>query len=300
MAGTTIEHSHKLVHFGDDSFAYAGRHLHATGHPEHTHSFVEVAVVVAGAGVHHSLAGHRRLAVGDVMLLRPGVWHGYRDCADLELYNCCFSAELLRSELAWTREDPLLGHLLWTGPYADQRRGLLTTGLAPEQLAECLEHLDALSRLRSREPRLHRSDFLGRLSLILGCLARAVAPDLDARAGHIHPAVVEAMRRMEARPDRPWTLTELAAGLHLTPGYLVRLFKSATGLPPMAYLSRHRVELAAERLLSGDAPVSAIAGAVGWPDQNYFARRFRAHYGLSASAYRARFTHNAIRMPPRV
>ena len=57
------------------------------------------------------------MASGDVVLLRPGVWHGYYDCARLELYNCCFSSELLRRELIWTREDPLLGYLLWTGPY---------------------------------------------------------------------------------------------------------------------------------------------------------------------------------------
>ena len=72
------------------------------------------------------------------------MWHGYEDCRGLDLYNCCFSAELLRRELAWTREDPLLGYLLWTGPYSGQRRGILTTQLDPEALAECVEHLDAL------------------------------------------------------------------------------------------------------------------------------------------------------------
>jgi AraC family L-rhamnose operon transcriptional activator RhaR len=140
---------------------------------------------------------------------------------------------------------------------------------------------------------LHRGEIVGWLSLFLGCLARAVLDDGAVRGmGQTHPAVLEAMRMMEAEPARQWTLSELASDLHLAPGYLVRLFKSTTGLPPMAFLSRHRVELAADRLLHTDQPISRIGESVGWPDQNYFARRFKSHYGLSASTYRARFTHS--------
>ena len=287
------------LHFRDGSVAFAGHYLHDGTHPAHTHSFVEVAVVTGGAGTHHSHAGRQQLTVGDVLLLRPGVWHGYEDCRDLDLYNCCFSTELLRHELAWTRTDPLLGHLLWTGPYAAQRRGILPVRLAAGDLAECLDHLDALQRLRLLPIARHRGDIIGRLSLFLSGLARAAAGTADDLPGHVastHPAVVDAMRMMESRPAHPWTLTELAGELHLAPGYLVRLFKAATGLPPMAFLSRHRVEVAAVRLLHTDQPISRIGESVGWPDQNYFARRFRAHYGLSASAYRARFSHNAVRL----
>src|SRR3954454_23276329 len=101
-----------LLYFTDGSFAYAGHHIHEHHHPVHTHSFVEIAVVTGGTGTHRTLSGRSALRVGDVMLLRPGVWHGYEDCVGLDLYNCCFSNELLRRELAWTREDPLLGYLL--------------------------------------------------------------------------------------------------------------------------------------------------------------------------------------------
>lgn len=101
---------------------------------------------------------------------------------------------------------------------------------------------------------------------------------------------------MESRPAHRWTLTELAAELHLAPAYLVRLFKSATGLPPMAFLTRLRVETAAGQLLQTDDSICRIGESVGWPDQNYFARRFRAHFGLSASAYRTRFSKTAVRL----
>lgn len=297
MAEPPVEKTRTLLHFVDGSLAWAGHYLHEGTHAVHTHSFFEVAVVTGGAGAHHTLAGEQELRVGDVLVLRPGVWHGYERCRGLDLYNCCFSTDLLDRELAWTREDPWIGHLLWTGPYADQRRGILASHLDADGFAECVRHLDGLHDLRFSPVETHRGDIVGWLSLVLSATARAVARTESAPAGRprTHPAVLDAMRMMEDRPAHQWTLTALAAELHLAPGYLVRLFKSATGLPPMAYLSRQRVELAAARLLHSDLPISRIGESVGWPDQNYFARRFRSHYGLSASTYRARFTKKVTR-----
>ena len=57
----------------------------------------------------------------------------------------------------------------------------------------------------------------------------------------------------------------------------------------MAYQARLRAENAATLLLHPDQPGTRIGQAVGWPDQNYFARRFKARYGLSATTYRAHF-----------
>ncbi|WP_432950717.1 AraC family transcriptional regulator [Kribbella sp. CA-253562] len=295
MEEPPVGNTRTLLHFVDGAVAHAGPYVHETGHPVHTHSFFETVVITGGTGFHRSLAGRQELAVGDVILLRPGVWHAYEDCEDLHLYNCCFSADLMQRELAWMREDPLLGFLLWTGPFSAQRRGILTTHLDDKALAEAIGHLEGLGGLRHELVQLHRGDIVGRLSLFLSCLARAVAAGgLIGSETATHPAVLTAMRLMEADPARQWMLNDLAEELHLVPGYLVRLFKSSTGLPPMAYLSRHRVELAADLLLHTDLPISRIAESVGWPDQNYFARRFKSHYGLTASNYRARFTHAAL------
>jgi AraC family transcriptional regulator, L-rhamnose operon transcriptional activator RhaR len=297
MADEPVTTTGTLLHFVEGTLVHAGPHVHENSHPLHTHSFFEIALITGGEGVHHSLAGRQQLEPGDLILLRPGVWHQYDECRGLQVYNCCFSADLVQRELAWTREDPLLGYLLWTGPFSARRRGMLTAHLEPSTMKEGLEHLDELRRLRNQSLSRHRGDVVGWLSLYLSCLARTVAEHAD-RGEQTHPAVLDAMRMMEADPARQWTLTDLAHALHLAPGYLVRLFKSTTGLPPMAYLSRHRVELAADQLLHTDQPINRIGEAVGWPDQNYFARRFKSHYGLSASAYRQRF--NARKLSPSV
>jgi AraC family L-rhamnose operon transcriptional activator RhaR len=294
MAEPPVENTGTLLHFAGGSLAWAGHYLHEGTHPVHTHSFLEIAVVMGGAGTHHSLAGSQELRVGDVLVLRPGVWHGYQQCRRLDLYNCCFSADLMNRELGWTRQDRPIGHLLWTGPYSGQRKGILTSHLDDVSFAACLDHLEGLHALRAYPVDSHRGDIIGRLSLFLSVVARAALRSSSSvpapGSAETHPAVLDAMRMMESRVAYPWTLTEIAAELHLAPGYLVRLFKSATGLPPMAYLSRLRVELAAARLLHTDQPINRIGESVGWPDQNYFARRFKSHYGLSASTYRSRFT----------
>jgi len=287
-----------VFYFTDGGLAYAGYHLHPNGHPLHTHSFVEIAFTIGGEGTHHCNAGRRALQPGDVMLLRPGVWHGYEDCRNLELYNCCFSSELLRRELAWTSEDPLLGYLLWNGPYSAPGRGMLTLSLDKVAFDECMAHMEQLNALRHYPRDRYKGDVLGRLSLLLSVLGRAAqeSSPVPGEAGPRHPAVGRAIRLLEADIARGWTLTSLADELHLAPGYLVRLFKAATGLPPMAYLAQVRAEQAAVLLLHSDEPITGIGRAVGWPDQNYFARRFKAHYGLSATTYRKRFATRAAHL----
>jgi AraC family L-rhamnose operon transcriptional activator RhaR len=300
MSTSPVQDPSGLVYLSEGSPVYAGRHVHQQGYLVHSHGFIEIAFVVSGSGVHRGVEGRQRLCSGDVVLLRPGVWHGYEDCDDLVLYNCCLSPVLLHRELQWALSDPMLGHLLWSGPYATGRRGMLTTWLDAGALAEAVEHLDGLSRLNDRPLARHRSDVVGRLALLLGLLGRAVA-DAAGQASEfeaVHPAVARAVRLFEDHLDHPWTLGELAQRLHMVPGSLVRLFTASVGQPPIAYLSQRRAEVAATLLLRDDRPIAHIGEVVGWPDPNYFARRFKAHLGMSASTYRKRFAATAPQVAP--
>jgi AraC family L-rhamnose operon transcriptional activator RhaR len=255
----------------------------------HDHEFMEIALVFGGTGAHRSIHGVQRLSRGDAIVLRPGSWHAYERCRALQVVNCCFGVELLRRELAWVLEDPVLNLLFWARPLSLESRGLVMLQLDAASLGRCRAHLDGMSGDWSS-----RAEQVGCLLMLLGELSRHIATTAQRRAAAeaarpVHVAVINGTRLLEEQYARAWTLDELAGELRIDPSYLARLFKRATGLPPMMYLARYRAERAASLLLRTNRPVSDIAAEVGWDDPNHFARRFRDHFGISASAYRARF-----------
>ena len=68
-----------------------------------------------------------------------------------------------------------------------------------------------------------------------------------------------------------------------------RRFVAATGIAPIAYVQRLRVEDAKRRLERTDAPIDEISWRVGYEDAAFFRRLFRRVTGLAPGAYRKRF-----------
>ncbi|HEV7763536.1 MAG TPA: helix-turn-helix domain-containing protein [Thermoanaerobaculia bacterium] len=68
-----------------------------------------------------------------------------------------------------------------------------------------------------------------------------------------------------------------------------RRFVAATGLTPIAYIQRLRIEDAKRRLERTEAPVDEISWRVGYEDPAFFRRLFRRTTGLAPGAYRKRF-----------
>ena len=255
----------------------------------HDHDFIEIGFITAGTGLHHTVLGDSQLTPGDVFLFRPGAWHGYAEVQKLSLYKCCFDTALLGRELNWMADEPYLGRFLWAIPLSPTQHGMVALHLPPEEFARCCKLLDFLCAL-AKEPHVsHYGDHLGLLVQILSLLARNVAATSGKKPAATHRAVASALKLIDDAPTEPWTLTNLAAHAHIAPAYFVRLFHTAVGLPPMAYLNRRRLELATTLLRRDDLPVGEVGAMAGWLDVNYFSRCFRDHFGMTPSRYRARF-----------
>lgn len=103
-------------------------------------------------------------------------------------------------------------------------------------------------------------------------------------ADHYHePAPVAAMARLSGLAERSFK----------------RRFRQATGMPPLEYVHTLRLEEAKHMLETDDAPVEAIANAVGYEDAGFFSRLFRRKVNLTPAQYRKRFgtMRRALRAP---
>jgi len=69
----------------------------------------------------------------------------------------------------------------------------------------------------------------------------------------------------------------------------VRRFKKATGMSPIDYVHRLRVEETKQMLEAGDDSVDAIAAEVGYQDPRFLERLFHRYVGLTPAQYRRRF-----------
>ena len=84
----------------------------------------------------------------------------------------------------------------------------------------------------------------------------------------------------------PISRRELAAHASVSERHLDRCFRRETGVTPLTYLNRYRVQQAKALLAEGDRPITEVSLASGFSDGSYFARVFRREVGVSPAAYR--------------
>ena len=88
------------------------------------------------------------------------------------------------------------------------------------------------------------------------------------------------------------TLDKLTGLTHMNKYYMAHSFAKFTGLSPIQYLNRRRLETACQLLRDTDYSVSDIAGSTGFSSQSYFTQIFRKTYGITPVKYRQSHNQN--------
>ncbi|MFA7429622.1 MAG: AraC family transcriptional regulator [Rhodospirillaceae bacterium] len=157
-----------------------------------------------------------------------------------------------------------------------------------------LDRFIDLVRREVEDRRAGSRDMLSRLAEIMfvDVVRRHLDQVPEAQAGwlaglqDVH--VGRALAALHARPAHAWTLEELAAEAGLSRSVFAERFMQLLGLPPIQYLARWRMQMAATLLAQGSESIALIAVQVGYDSEAAFSRAFKKMVGLAPGAWRRR------------
>ncbi len=109
-------------------------------------------------------------------------------------------------------------------------------------------------------------------------------PPSDSQAERLHALRTE----MFLHPEEKWSIERLAKAACLSESHFYAIYRSYFGNSPIDDLITARINTACNLLTSTDTPISQIAEQLGYANFTHFIRQFKAHTGLSPSAFRAK------------
>jgi AraC-like DNA-binding protein len=118
---------------------------------------------------------------------------------------------------------------------------------------------------------------------------RRYVEELPARgwvAGLRDLQIGRALALIHGEPDKAWAVDDLAREVALSRSAFAERFSELVGEPPMQYLVRWRLALAAHALRSGTEAITRIASRSGYDSDAAFSRAFKRQFGMPPATWR--------------
>jgi len=105
-------------------------------------------------------------------------------------------------------------------------------------------------------------------------------------AGARDSEVGKTLALMHRSPAHPWTIASLAKEAGVSRSVLAERFRHYLKEPPMAYLTRWRLQLGAQMLGSTSYSVAQVASEVGYESEAAFNRAFKREFAVPPARFR--------------
>lgn len=103
--------------------------------------------------------------------------------------------------------------------------------------------------------------------------------------------VEKLIRYMHQNPNVKITLSKLSELVQMTPFYMSRTFKTATGYTVIEYFNKLKIDRSKQLLMEGDRKIKEVAQELGFADEFYFSRMFKKAEGISPSEFCSKIVH---------
>ncbi|SDX66289.1 AraC family transcriptional regulator [Paenibacillus sp. CF384] len=230
--------------------------------------------ILSGAGTFAYAGGQYELRAGQTFLIPPGQLISYA------------SSEADPWRYRWIAFEGRLAEQLVGGAGLDSAMPIVDTGGNP-RVGVLFRSIQRTFRLGGGAAHLRAVGYLYLLFAEFG----AALPDTGsgaAQRGQDSEALTgDVIRYLSTQYAEPISIEHMADALGYNRAYLSRIFKQQTGITPVTFLLKLRIDkahlLLRERL---ELTIEQIAASVGFQDALYFSKQFRRFYGQSPTAYR--------------
>jgi AraC-like DNA-binding protein len=114
-----------------------------------------------------------------------------------------------------------------------------------------------------------------------------VVPRTSERKQEVDDRIQSLLPLMQSKACEPFELDFWAEQAGVSTYYFCRLFKRATQMTPMAFITLCRLQMSKQWLLDNkEMTIREIALKAGYPSISYFNKRFLQHEGMTPSDYR--------------
>jgi AraC-like DNA-binding protein len=127
---------------------------------------------------------------------------------------------------------------------------------------------------------------IGELLIFINRKAMHTRPTDSVEIDHVQGKVSEIQKYLNSRYMNKITLGSISEKFYISPFYLSRMFKQATGFTFIEYLNSLRIREAQHLLKESQLNVSEIADKVGYESQTHFGRVFKKTTGMSPLQYK--------------
>lgn len=93
---------------------------------------------------------------------------------------------------------------------------------------------------------------------------------------------------MQRHACEPFNLEEWAELIGVSTYYFCKIFRKATSMTPLSFITLCRIQFAKQRLIEKENwPIKDIANEAGYTSASYFNQRFHEHEGMTPSEFRS-------------
>lgn len=240
------------------------------------------------------------VASGDFVILPHGGAHILRDDRKTKVVNVdrlleCRNDHILRHGGGGAETSTVCGAFSFENQFGNPILPLLPDliHVPGEKVGNTwLESTLGLLAHEAQFPREGSASIIGHVTgiIFIQAVREWIAAQADGSGGWLgalrHKQIGSALSLIHQKPSEPWTIAKLASEVGMSRSPFAAKFTSLVGEPPLSYLTKWRMNLAAGYLRDDQISVREIAERVGYESQASFTNAFKRSFSLSPREYK--------------